>query len=127
MYVAELKRRRYRGRRPPEVTTPQQAFAILKPRIEDWSREHFLAILLDARNGVPSAQRFIASVNALAAKAAGCAIAGLDPKRLVVSSQLIVIPDFVPGTSLLLQRRRGLAQERPCTGEPMQRHFTPST
>ena len=52
MYVAELKRRRYRGRRPPEVTTPQQAYAVLKPRIEDWSREHFLAVLLDARNGV---------------------------------------------------------------------------
>jgi DNA repair protein RadC len=52
MYVAELKRRRYRGRRPPEVTTPQQAYAVLKPRIQDWSREHFLLILLDARNGV---------------------------------------------------------------------------
>ena len=52
MYVAELKRRRYRGTRPPEVTNPHQAFAILKPRIEDWSREHFLVILLDARNGV---------------------------------------------------------------------------
>ena len=52
MYVAELKRRRYRGKRPPEVTNPHQAFAVLKPRIEDWSREHFLVVLLDARNGV---------------------------------------------------------------------------
>lgn len=52
MYVAELKRRRYRGKRPPEVTNPPQAFAVLKPRVEDWSREHFLVILLDARNGV---------------------------------------------------------------------------
>lgn len=52
MYVAELKRRCYRGKRPPEVTTPQQAYAVLKPRIEDWTREHFLVALLDARNGV---------------------------------------------------------------------------
>jgi DNA repair protein RadC len=52
MYVAELKRRRYRGQRPPEVNSPQQAYAVLKPRIDDWSREHFLAVLLNARNGV---------------------------------------------------------------------------
>lgn len=52
MYVAELKRRRYRGKRSPEVTSPKEAFAVLRPRIEDWSREHFLVILLDARNGV---------------------------------------------------------------------------
>ena len=52
MYVAELKRRRYRGKRPPEVTNPRQAFAVLKPRVQDWSREHFLVVLLDARNGV---------------------------------------------------------------------------
>lgn len=52
MYVAELKRRRYRGLRPPEVNSPQQAYAVLKPLIDDWSREHFLAVLLNARNGV---------------------------------------------------------------------------
>jgi DNA repair protein RadC len=52
MYVAELKRRRYRGKRPPEVSTPRQAYEVLKPRVEDWSREHFLVILLNARNGV---------------------------------------------------------------------------
>ena len=46
MYVAELKRRRYRGKRPPEVTNPRQAFAVLKPRVQDWSREHFLVVLL---------------------------------------------------------------------------------
>ncbi|MEO8501811.1 MAG: JAB domain-containing protein [Vicinamibacteria bacterium] len=52
MYVAELKRRRYRGKRALEVGTPAQAYAVLKPRIEDWSREHFLAILLDSRNRI---------------------------------------------------------------------------
>jgi len=50
MYVAELKRRRYRGRRPPEVTNPQQAFQVLRPRVEDWTREHFLLVLLNSRN-----------------------------------------------------------------------------
>jgi len=25
---------------------------VLKPRIDDWTREHFLVVLLDARNGV---------------------------------------------------------------------------
>jgi len=52
VYVAELKRRRYRGKRPPEVSSPREAYAVLKPRIDDWTREHFLVVLLDARNGV---------------------------------------------------------------------------
>ena len=52
MYVAELKRRRYRGKRPPEVTNPRQAYEVLKPRIADWTREHVLVVLLDARKGV---------------------------------------------------------------------------
>ncbi len=52
MYVAELKKRKYRGKRRVEVSTAEHAFAILKPRVEDWAREHFLAVLLDARNGV---------------------------------------------------------------------------
>ena len=52
MYVAELKRRRYRGKRPPEVTNPQEAYRVLKSRIEDWAREHFVVVLLDTRNGV---------------------------------------------------------------------------
>jgi DNA repair protein RadC len=52
MYVAELRRRRYRGKLPPEVSSPQQAVVVLRPRIEDWSREHFLAVLLDARNRI---------------------------------------------------------------------------
>jgi len=52
VYVAELKRRRYRGKRRLEVSNPRQAFQILRDRIEDWSREHFLVILLDARHCV---------------------------------------------------------------------------
>ena len=52
MYVAELKRRKYRGKRLPEVCNPKQAFHVLKPRVEDWSREHFLVVLLNSRNEV---------------------------------------------------------------------------
>ncbi len=52
MYVAELKKRKYRGKRPVEISNPQQAFQVLRERIEDWSREHFLVVLLDARHGV---------------------------------------------------------------------------
>jgi len=52
MYVAELRKRKYRGKRPPEITNPQQAFQVLRDRIQDWSREHFLVVLLDARHGV---------------------------------------------------------------------------
>ena len=52
MYVAELKRRKYRGKHAPEVSTPQDAFTFLKPRVQDWNREHFLAVLLDARNRI---------------------------------------------------------------------------
>jgi len=52
MYVCELKKRRYRGKLAPEVSSPQQAATVLRPRIDDWSKEHFLAILLDARNRI---------------------------------------------------------------------------
>ena len=52
VYVAELKRRKYRGKHAPEVSTPQDAFTFLKPRVQDWNREHFLAVLLDARNRI---------------------------------------------------------------------------
>ena len=51
MYVAELKRRRYRGKRPVEVSSAPAAHAVFRSFVGDWSREHFLAILLDARNG----------------------------------------------------------------------------
>jgi len=52
MYVAELKTRKYRGKRPVVIGNPEQAFKVLRERIEDWSREHFLVVLLDARHGV---------------------------------------------------------------------------
>jgi len=52
MYVCELKKRRYRGKFAPEVSSPDEAVKLLRPRIEDWSREHFLAVLVDARHRV---------------------------------------------------------------------------
>jgi DNA repair protein RadC len=32
------------------VTNPLEAYQLLKPRIEDWTREHFLLVLLNSRN-----------------------------------------------------------------------------
>lgn len=52
MYVHELTRRKYRGRPQPEIKGPEEVWNLLKPRFQDLDREHFLIVLLSARNTV---------------------------------------------------------------------------
>lgn len=50
LYVAELTRRRYRGRAPKPVRSPEDVFALIGRKLSAESREHFVAILLNARH-----------------------------------------------------------------------------
>jgi DNA repair protein RadC len=50
LYVAELTRRRYRGRVPKPVRGPDDVLALLGKRLFDESREHFVVILLNTRH-----------------------------------------------------------------------------
>ncbi len=52
MYVAELKTRKYRGRKPPAVTRPEQVARLVRKSVSDPKREHFFVLLLTTRHVV---------------------------------------------------------------------------
>lgn len=52
MYVAELNRRRYRGKKPREIRGPDDVVAIIGKALRSEQREHFLVLLLNARHEV---------------------------------------------------------------------------
>jgi DNA repair protein RadC len=53
VYVCELTKRRYRGRPPIEINGPEAAYQLLRKRFKHGeSREHFILVLLSARNTV---------------------------------------------------------------------------
>jgi DNA repair protein RadC len=49
-YVAEVIRRRYRGRAPKPVRGPDDVVALVGRKLRAENREHFLALLLNARH-----------------------------------------------------------------------------
>ena len=49
-YVAELTRRRYRGRAPKPVRGPDDVVALVGRKLRSETREHFLVLLLNARH-----------------------------------------------------------------------------
>ena len=50
LYVAELTRRRYRGRVPKPVRGPDDVVILVGKRLRGELREHFLVLLLNARH-----------------------------------------------------------------------------
>ena len=52
MYVAELKTRKYRARKAPGITKPEEVARLVRKSIEDPKREHFFALLLTTRHTV---------------------------------------------------------------------------
>lgn len=49
-YVAELTRRRYRGRAPKPIRGPDDVVALIGRKLVNEAREHFVVILLNARH-----------------------------------------------------------------------------
>ncbi len=49
-YVAEITKRRYRGRAPKPVRGPDDVVALIGKKLRGETREHFLALLLNARH-----------------------------------------------------------------------------
>jgi len=49
-YVAEVTKRRYRGRAPKPVRGPDDVVALVGRRLRAEAREHFLVLLLNARH-----------------------------------------------------------------------------
>lgn len=52
MYVCEIRKRRYRGKSPPSVRSPEDVYRLLKKQLEGQDREHFVVILLSSKNAV---------------------------------------------------------------------------
>jgi DNA repair protein RadC len=50
LYIAEVTRRRYRGKLPKPVRGPDDVVTLLGRRLQDEAREHFLVVLLNARH-----------------------------------------------------------------------------
>lgn len=52
MYVAELTKRKYRGKQPRPIRGPDDVVAVLGRKLRKEAREHFLVLLLNARHEV---------------------------------------------------------------------------
>ncbi len=52
MYVCELTKRKYRGKKPREIRGPDDVTAFVGPKLRCEQREHFLVLLLNARHEV---------------------------------------------------------------------------
>jgi DNA repair protein RadC len=65
LYVAELTKRRYRGRVPKPVRGPDDVVALIGKRLRGEPREHFLVIILNARHEAVAVETVsIGSLNA---------------------------------------------------------------
>jgi DNA repair protein RadC len=65
LYVAELTRRRYRGRVPKPVRGPDDVVAITGRKLQAQAREHFVVLLLNARHECTAVETVsIGSLNA---------------------------------------------------------------
>lgn len=65
MYVAELTKRRYRGKLPKEIRGPDDVVALVGKRLRKEQREQFLVILLNARHEVTAIETVsVGSLNA---------------------------------------------------------------
>jgi DNA repair protein RadC len=52
VYVAELTKRRYRGKIPKTIRGPDDVAAVIGRRLRKEAREHFLVLILNARHEV---------------------------------------------------------------------------
>jgi len=52
VYVCELTKRRYRGKKAKEIRGPDDVVAVVGPKLRKETREHFLVLLLNARHEV---------------------------------------------------------------------------
>jgi DNA repair protein RadC len=65
VYVCELTKRRYRGKKPKEIRGPDDVVAFVGRKLRKDPREHFLVLLLNARHEVMAIETVsIGSLNA---------------------------------------------------------------
>ena len=65
MYVCELTKRKYRGKKPREIRGPDDVVAVVGPKLRQEHREQFLVLLLNARHEVMAKETVsVGSLNA---------------------------------------------------------------
>ena len=65
MYVCELTKRKYRGKKPREIRGPDDVVAFVGRKLRRDPREHFIVLLLNARHEVMAIETIsIGSLNA---------------------------------------------------------------
>lgn len=65
MYVRELTKRTYRGKKPKEIRGPDDVVSLVGSKLRKEQREHFLVLLLNARHEVVGQETVsIGSLNA---------------------------------------------------------------
>ena len=65
VYVNELTKRKYRGKKPREIRGPDDVIAFVGPKLKREQREHFLVLLLNARHEVMAKETVsVGSLNA---------------------------------------------------------------
>ena len=65
VYVCELTKRKYRGKKPREIRGPDDVVAFVGPKLRKEQREHFLVLLLNARHEVMARETVsVGSLNA---------------------------------------------------------------
>jgi len=65
VYVCELTKRRYRGKKLPEIRGPDDIVRLVGPKLRREQREHFLVLLLNARHEVTGQETVsVGSLNA---------------------------------------------------------------
>ncbi len=65
MYVCELTKRKYRGKKLKEIRGPDDVAAFVGPKLRKEQREHFLVLLLNARHEVVAKETVsVGSLNA---------------------------------------------------------------
>ncbi len=65
MYVCELTKRRYRGKKLPEIRGPEDVVRLVGPKLRREQREHFIVLLLNARHEVTGRETVsVGSLNA---------------------------------------------------------------
>ena len=65
MYIRELTKRKYRGKKPREIRGPDDVVGLVGSKLRREQREHFLVLLLNARHEVLGSETVsIGSLNA---------------------------------------------------------------
>jgi DNA repair protein RadC len=116
MYVSDIRKVRYRGRKSPVIGGAEDVYRLLRRRLSARDREHFLVLLLSSRHAVLAVE--IVSVGSLNASIVHPREV-LKPAILASAAGIIVAHNHPSGDPTVgLRRLRVGRDRRPCLAPP---------